>query len=106
MIEEQGKAPPVSEFDDHALWMQTLDDYRISEKFIKLSQEQQQIVLDIMNEHLEYIQEMTLPPEVTNDPNQNPELTSTTAAQEEEARLLEEAPNTAPEMEQQITQGV
>lgn len=106
MIEEQGIKPPVSEFDDHALWMQTLDDYRISEKFIRLSPDRQQLVLDVMNEHLEYLQEMTLPPEVSQDPNQNPELATTSAAQEEEERLLAETPNMAPEMEQQITQGV
>lgn len=103
MIEEQGIKPPVSEFDDHALWMQTLDDYRISEKFLKLSPDKQQLIIDVMNDHLEFIQEMTAPPEITNDPNQDPNLTPTTAAQEEEASLL--GAQGSPEIEQQIIQG-
>jgi hypothetical protein len=102
MIEEQGIKPPVSEFDDHALWMQTLDDYRIGEKFLKLSPDKQQLVIEVMNDHLEFIQEMTQP-QVAEDPNQDPNLVPTTAAQEEEAQLLGE--QSASGLEQQIIEG-
>lgn len=80
MIENEGQKPPVSEFDDHALWLQQLDDYRISEKFLKLDDEQQQIILDLMNEHTHWIMELTgqAPP----DPLTNPDLVQTNAAQQ------------------------
>lgn len=107
MIETDGIKPPVSEFDDHALWMQTLDDYRISEKFLKLVPEKQQLILDVMNDHVEFLQEMTAPM-TTQDPNQDPTLTPTTAAQDEEASLLNSSGESAqpmPGTEQQIIQG-
>jgi hypothetical protein len=80
---ENGQKPPVSEFDDHALWMQELDDYRVSEKFLKLSPEQQSIILELINEHEQWIRELTGMGE--QDPSQNPNLKETDAAQAAEA---------------------
>lgn len=87
MIEKEGMKPPVSEFDDHALWLQELNDYRMEDKFLMLSPEQQAIVLEVMEEHLALLQSMTAPQP---DPDQDPELVSTTAAQEAEAQVTGE----------------
>ncbi len=89
MIEQQGQKPPTSEFDDHALWMQELDNYRISEKFNKLKPEQQGIILELINEHAYYITELTGAGHV--DPNVDPNLKATDAAQQEESKAMEAA---------------
>lgn len=110
MIEETGQKPPVSEFDDHALWVQELDDYRISEKYQKLSQEQQIIVLTLMNEHTDWIGQLTgmqMP-----NPDMNPNLQPTTAAQEAEGQAKQDimngpppgAPHGAPEQQGPLPQ--
>ncbi len=82
MIEEQHAMPPVSEFDDHALWMQEMDDYRISEKFQKLSPDQQQIVLQLINEHSDWIVELS--GHGQQNPDMDPNLQKTDAAQQAE----------------------
>ncbi len=97
MIEDEGVKPSVSEFDDHALWLQQLNDYRMSDKFLKLGEEQQLIVLELMNEHADFLQAMTQPPL---DPANDPELKTTTAAQDEEAKLMSEGPSQEPVGEQ------
>lgn len=91
MIEELGEKPPVSEFDDHPLWVQELDDYRISEKFLKLDEPKQMLVLQTMNEHINYLQEMTQPG-VAEDPEQNPELVPTDAAEAHANELSAQTP--------------
>lgn len=87
---QQGVKPPVSEFDDHALWVQELDDFRISEKGLKLQPEQTIILLEVMNDHINFTQEM-VNPAAFHDPESDPELTPTTAAQEQ-ADSLEQQP--------------
>ncbi len=82
MIEERGEKPSVSEFDDHALWMQELNDYRITEKFEKLPQPSQLIVLTLINEHNNWIMELS---GQSSNPHTDPELTPTDAAQGAEA---------------------
>ncbi len=89
MVEIDGVKPPVSEFDDHALWMQELDDYRISEKFQKLSPEQQSLILELINEHEGWIRELTGMGQ--QNPNLNPNLKPTDAAQQAEAQAKEMA---------------
>ncbi len=91
---KEGIKPPVSEFDDHTLWIQELDDFRISEKFQKLSPEAQGYLLETMNEHVNYIQEMMMP-QTAQDPETNPELIPTDAAQQHEEELMAEAPPAA-----------
>lgn len=93
MIEDQEGKPPVSEFDDHSLWLQEFDDYRISEKFLKFNDEQKQWLLDVMNEHTEWLKQMTAP---ATDPMTDPELQPTTAAQDHEKELSENIPPGAP----------
>lgn len=87
MIEKEAMKPPVSEFDDHALWLQELNDYRLTDKFLTLAPEQQQLVLEVMNEHANLLQEMASPPP---DPDNDPELVPTTAAQDAEAQITQE----------------
>lgn len=101
MLIEQGEKPPVSEFDDHALWIQQLDDYRISEKFNRLESNSQVILLTLMNEHTDWIQEMT----GMNQPNPNtdPHLTPTDAAQQAEAEAKDQVMNSPPMDQPQIT---
>lgn len=86
-IEETSTKPNVSEFDDHALWIQELNDYRMTNKFESLQDDQKHIILELMNEHLSLLQEMTAPPP---DTDNDPELTPTTAAQEAEAAITQE----------------
>lgn len=88
MIEDQGEKPPVSEFDDHALWMQQLDDYRISEKFLKLDPDRQTLVLTLMNEHLQWIQDLS--GQSQPNPNTDPRLQQTDAAQQAEAQAKQD----------------
>lgn len=87
MIEKESIKPVVSEFDDHALWLQDLNDYRMEDKFLTLSEVQQSIVLELMNEHAALLQEMAAPPP---EPDSDPGLAPTTAAQEAEASLSQE----------------
>ena len=88
MIEETGQQPPVSEFDDHALWLQELNDYRIGEKYLKLPPESQQIVLVLLNEHTDWIKQLSglgAP-----DPDSNPALAQTDAAQQAESQAKQD----------------
>lgn len=85
---EQGIKPAVSEFDDHALWLQQLDDYRISEKFLRLAPEIQVNVLTLMNEHTDWIQELTGAAQP--NPHTDPHLQPTDAAQQAEAQAKDQ----------------
>ena len=78
---EQGQRPPVSEFDDHAFMIRKFNEYRVSDKFDKLDDESQQLVLDTMNEHLEHIMNMTQP-QAANAGMPDPAMEETTAAEE------------------------
>lgn len=80
---EAGEKPVVSKFDDHALWMQELNDYRISDKFSKLPEEQQMAVLEVMEEHTDWILELT---GQDSNPHSDPEMTQTDAAQQAESQ--------------------
>lgn len=94
MIEVNSEKPPVSEFDDHALWLQNLDDYRISEKYMKLDQNQQSIVLDLMNEHTHWIMELT--GQASPDPQTNPNLVETNAADQNLQQVQAGGPGAPP----------
>lgn len=84
LIETQGMKPSVSEFDDHPLWMQELNDYRITEKFDKLPPESQSIILELINEHNDWILELT--GQGAPNPATDPHLQQTDAAQQAEAQ--------------------
>lgn len=96
-IELRNEKPAVSEFDDHALWIQELDDYRISEKFAKLSEDQQKALLTCINEHADFLQAMVAP---MPDPDTDPSLKPTTAAQEQEEQAMAEMEQAPPEPQQ------
>lgn len=80
MIESKTIKPPVSEFDNHTLWIQELDDYRLSDRFERLSDIQKSLVLEVMNDHVNELQKMVAP-QTMEDPGQDPELVETDAAQ-------------------------
>lgn len=90
MIEERGEKPPVSELDDHAMWIQELDNYRLTEKYEKLPPPLQTMVLELINEHTIYIQELT---GQMNNPSLDPHLEPTNAAQGAEAQAKEQIMN-------------
>lgn len=98
---ERNEKPPVAQYDDHALWLQELDDYRISEKFLKLDDEQKQILLTVMEEHAAYLQEMASP---MPDPDTDPSLKPTTAAQENEEAVMSEQPEGMPAPDEALEQ--
>ena len=62
---EKGIPLNVSEFDNHALWLEKLDDYRISDKFDSLDPNIQALFLQTMEEHLQFVvqQSNMVPPE-------------------------------------------
>lgn len=89
-LELNAEKPTVSEFDDHALWLQQLDNYRIGEKFSKLSEDQQRIVVDLMNEHTDWIARLT--GMVDTDPSVDPALKETDAAEKSLQQVESEGP--------------
>lgn len=88
-IEEKSEMPIVSEFDAHDLWIQQLDLYRLSDKFLKLDDVRKQLVLDTMQQHLSYLQNM-VDPSSMDEPDLDPGLQEETAAQEMEQKILAE----------------
>lgn len=103
---EAGEKPPVSEFDDHALWLQEMDNYRLSDKFLNLPDPLKMIVLEVMNEHADLLQSMTQPPM---SPDDDPELKTTDAAQKTEDDLMNQEPPPNPagnDLQAQIDNGV
>lgn len=98
---ERGEKPGVSEFDDHALWLQELDNYRLSDKYDKLDETQKTIVLTLMNEHTDWIAQLSglSQPE----PSMDPHLVPTDAAQkaEEQAKAMVHESGMAGEMHTQ-----
>lgn len=88
-IEDEGLKPAVSEFDDHPLWMQELNDYRIGEKYMKLPPEAQTTVIELINEHADWIKELS--GLGSQSQNTDPELQPTDAAQQAEAQAKDQA---------------
>ena len=81
MIEGSTIKPPVSEFDNHTLWIQEFDDYRLSDRFDRLNDIQKSLVIETMNDHVNELQKMVAP-QTMDDPSQDPELVETDAAQQ------------------------
>ncbi len=100
---EQGEKPPVSKFDDHALWLQELDNYRVSEKFLKMQPEAQLILTTLMEEHTDWIVELS---GQSQEVGSDPELKTTTAAQEAEGQAKQDIMSGGgqPPMEQPVIQ--
>lgn len=83
-IEDEGTKPPISEFDDHALWIQEFDDYRLGDKFLRLDPDQQGLVLEVMNEHTDWIAQLT--GMQAPSPQLDPNLQATNAAEQAETQ--------------------
>lgn len=93
LIEERSLAPEVSEFDNHPMWIQELDDYRLSDRFQRLSDEQKKLVYTCMEEHTTELQRM-IAPATMEDQTKAPDLVETDAATQMEQQF--EAENGPP----------
>lgn len=92
---EQGLKPPVSEFDNHALFIKELNRYRKSDKFDLLPTQGQMILLEVMEAHLQEMINMQAPGGET-----DPMLQEKTGAQEMQSEIEAEmglAPGELPE---------
>ena len=89
---EEGIEPPVSEFDNHKLFIQEFNRYRKSDKYMELGEEEQTMLLANMNMHLEFLTDIMDPD--AEDPDaelgDDPDMIQTTTAQEQEAALMAE----------------
>ena len=88
---EQGIKPAVSEFDNHPMWIQELDMYRLTEKFLQLDDEKKGLLIQTMEDHVTELQKMTSPQTMEN-PDTAPDLQPTDAAQQMEGQVQAEAP--------------
>ena len=89
LIEKQGIKPVVSEFDKHHIWFDEFNDYRMSEKYERLNTQQKLIVMEVLEEHLMFMTEMTQPNTIE-DQETNPGLQPETDASQMESELLQE----------------
>jgi hypothetical protein len=80
-IEDSGQKPACSEFDNHPMWIRELNLFRLSDRYDRLDDEKKSVLLECMNDHVNELQRMTMP-ETMEDPNTDPELTPTDAAQQ------------------------
>jgi hypothetical protein len=98
---EQGIKPAVSEFDNHPMWIQELDTYRLTDKFLNLDEMKQGLLLETMNDHVNELQHMVAP-ETMENPETAPDLQPTDAAQQMESQVSQEVPQITPEPPQAI----
>lgn len=85
---KQGIPPEVLEYDKHDIWIQELDNFRLSEKFAMLSDDKKQLLYNCMEEHLSYLQEMVAPQPSTTVGR--PDLMHTTVAEQALQEMGEE----------------
>lgn len=60
---ELGEKVEVSEFDNHPVWINKLNDYRVSDKFLSLPPEGKEALMLCLETHVQYMVEMTTPPQ-------------------------------------------
>jgi len=86
--------PHVSEFDNHPLYIKELNRYRKSDNFKQLSPQAQQMLLEVMELHLQYMADITDPDSADEGAGMNPEEEMSMVAQEmqqeEEAKVAQE----------------
>lgn len=82
---EEGIKPPVSEFDNHVIWLQELNRYRKSDKFERLQDDAKMILLETMNDHLNEVTNLQVP-----DSSADPMLQESDAAQQVEGQIQAE----------------
>lgn len=88
---EEGEIPEVHEMDNHTLHIQEKNDYRKSDKFTQLDPTRQAIMLNDIEEHLEWMKKLTAP------------QFGMTPDAEDEVGMREEAMQNAMQMGGQIT---
>jgi hypothetical protein len=71
---ENGQKPIVDEQDNHALWIQEINRYRKGDKFARLSEESQILMLQVREEHLSFEVKLRFPE--TDDSDIPPESTA------------------------------
>ena len=79
---EEGQQPLVSEFDNHELHLQEKNRYRKSDKFEMLDPQRQELFMMDMETHLQYIVELTTPPQAIETPDPNEAVAMDAAAHE------------------------
>ena len=92
MIEDEVK-PPVHEADDHKMFYQEFNNYRISEKFEKLSEVSQALLLEMMELHLEELTDLMDPEsgeQASNSPDGKERNDAVTAEDELKQRVAGE----------------
>lgn len=104
---EQGEKPIVDEQDNHPLWVQELNRYRKSDKFAKLSEEAQTVLLEVREEHLR--QEIALRHPDLDDDAEIPPESETALNQAEQVLAADGAASPAEEtadMESQLAESM
>jgi hypothetical protein len=96
-IEKERMKPAVSEFDNHPMWIKKLNEYRLSDRYERLEEDQKAMIMETMEGHVAELQKMVAP-DTMEDEDADPELIQTDAAQQEEQRLLSEQPQIEPEL--------
>lgn len=86
---EQGIEPPVSEFDNHALFIQELNRYRKSEKWDLLDDNSKMIMISCMQSHLEELTNLSAP-DTSAEGLDQPGLQKQFGAQAAEEQLMAE----------------
>lgn len=89
MIENEME-PPVSEFDNHPMFIKEYNRYRKSDKFEFLSPMSQGIMLKVMELHLQQLTDIQAPETSDEGTGLDPNAQMSTAAQEMEAELQQE----------------
>lgn len=86
---EDGEKPHVSEFDNHKLMIQEYNRYRKSEKFDNLGEDSQFILLQVLEEHMNWLMDIMVPE--TADPGVGPDDQERNDAQMAEDEAIAQA---------------
>lgn len=90
---EQEILPPVSEYDNHTLFIQELNRYRKTDKYNRLSDKSQVILIECMELHTAYLSDFMNPDLAAEDEVTNPEMMDTNVAEEVAAEAQTEVVN-------------
>lgn len=90
MIEQGDKPPEPDKGDNHPYLIKQLNNYRKSDKFLQLSPEQQQMIINLRDAHLDLMMQMTNPQASQMEENVKQGLTPDGVPLEEEAGGIEQ----------------
>ncbi len=93
---EEGFQPEVSEFDNHDLHLQEKNRYRKSDKFTMLGPDRQQMMLADMETHLQWIVQLTSPPEAIEAPSPDEAVAMDQMNHEADQTRMDQASQLAP----------